>query len=378
MRPKITILSPVFPYRGGIANFTEAFFTHLQNKADVSIINFKRQYPSLLFPGKTQFKTNSKKNIPSERIVDSINPLTWISAGRKIKRDAPDFLVLAYWHPFFAPTYGTISKIVKKNNKTKIIALCHNVLPHERNFADIPLAKMFFKKVDFAITLSQKSSDDLKLLNDKIRVKTLFHPVYSNFGEPVEKHAAREKLGLAKNKKTILFFGFIRKYKGLDILLRSVAILKNKIDFQLLVAGEFYDKKDEYLNLIKDYKLEEIVIMHDKFIPSDEVKYYFSAADVAVLPYRSATQSGIVQLANNFHKPVIATDVGGLSEIIIDGVNGYIVPPENPQALADAIGKFYENNEEEKFSANVKFAVEKYSWNKFVAEFLDFIRSDLE
>ncbi len=372
MRPKITIISPVFPYRGGIANFTEAFFTDLQEKADVSLINFKRQYPSLLFPGKTQFETNSKKNIFSERTIDSVNPFTWFSAGRKIKRDAPDFLVFAYWHPFFAPAYGTIAGIARKNKKTKIIALCHNVLPHERNFTDIPLAKMFFKKVDFAITLSQKSSNDLKLLNDKIKSKTLFHPVYSNFGEPAEKRAAREKLGLA-DKKTILFFGFIRKYKGLDILLRSIALLKNKIDFQLLVAGEFYEKKDEYLNLIKDYKLDDVVILRDKFIPSDEVKYYFGVADVVVLPYRSATQSGIVQIANNFHKPVIATDVGGLSEIIIDGVNGYIVEPENPQELADAILRFYQNNDEEKFSANVKFAVGKYSWGKFVSEFLDFI-----
>ncbi len=374
MRPKITIVSPVFPYRGGIANFSEALYSRLSEIADVRIINFKRQYPSFLFPGKTQLERNAKKNILSDRLVDSINPFNWFSVGKKIRRNAPDFLLFAYWHPFFAPAYGVIGRLAKKNGKTKIAALCHNVLPHERNFLDVPLSKFFFGITDYQITLSEKVVTDLRKLIKNPNYKTLFHPIYDNFGAAVNKTDAREKLGLNAEDKIILFFGFVRKYKGLDVLLRSAAVLKKRLDFKLLVAGEFYDNKNEYLKIIEELALRDNVIIHDDFIPSDEVKYWFSAADVVALPYKSATQSGIVQMAYNFGKPVVATDVGGLGEMIKNGANGFVVPPNDPQAFADALYKFYEEKSEDKFSANVKVDAEKYSWEKFASELLDFLQ----
>ncbi len=374
MRPKITIVSPVYPYRGGIANFTEMLYEELKKRADVKIVNFKRQYPSFLFPGKTQFETETVKTIESERLLDSVNPFTWLEVGKKIKTDKPDYLVFAYWHPFFAPAYGVIARKVRKNGKTRIAALCHNVLPHERNFFDLPLTKFFFSAADFAVTLSENVVSDLRKVKPAIKHKTLFHPVYSNFGAPVDKQTACEKLNLSDCEKTLLFFGFIRKYKGLDVLLRAAAVLRKQIEFKLLAAGEFYDDKTEYLKIVSDLGLQDVVIFYDKFIPENEVKYYFSAADVVVLPYRSATQSGIALMANNFFKPVIASDVGGLGEIIKDGVTGYVVKPEDPDAIAKAVLKFYEENNAEKFSANIKAEAEKYSWEKFADELMLFLK----
>ncbi len=371
---KITIISPVYPYRGGIANFTEILYSHLKEKAEVSLVNFVRQYPDFLFPGKTQFDTETKKDIPSKRLIDSINPFTWKQTAKEILRDNPVALVFAYWHPFFAPAYGKIAKAVKKKNpQIKIVALCHNVLPHEQHFWDIPVTKFFFNNVDKVITLSEKVIVDLQKVKPNAKYKVLFHPVYSNFGEAVEKSTAREKLNLPENEKILLYFGFIRKYKGLDILLKAAAILKKKMNFKLIVAGEFYDNKNNYLKIIDDLALADSVIIRDLFIPAEDVKYYFSASDVVVLPYRSATQSGIVQMANNFRKPVIATNVGGLSEIIKNGVNGFVVEPENPNSLAEAIFEFYEGSHESKFISNIKIDVEKYSWENFTEQFLNFI-----
>ena len=376
MRPKITIVSPVYPYRGGIANFTEHLYQHLKDFAYVELINFKRQYPDFLFPGKTQFETKSTREIFAERIIDSINPITWNKAARRIRETNPDYIIFAYWHPFFAPAYGKIAKEIGRRNNAKIVALCHNVLSHERGVFDISLARYFFNKVDLAITLSEKVIDDLKLVNENIKTKILFHPVYSNFGEPVKKDEALAKLNI-KAENTLLFFGFIRDYKGLDILLEAVVILKNKIDFKLIVAGEFYVDREKYIELIDKLGINDFVVLRESFIPTSEVKYYFSAADAVALPYKEATQSGIIQIANNFLKPVIATDVGGLGEIIKNGYNGYVIEPNNPLALANAIEEFFNNKNKIDFASNVKKESEKFSWEKFTEELMKLFNNDV-
>jgi glycosyltransferase involved in cell wall biosynthesis len=370
---KATILSAAFPLRGGIAHFASLLYKELVKSLDVNVITFKRQYPSFLFPGKTQLETGGDiEAIPTTVELDSINPFNWIRIGRQIKKDAPDFLILKHWMPFFAPIYGTISRIVKKNNKTKILIVCHNIIPHEKNPGDKILTKYFFNTADYFITLSKSVQYDLLSMYPNAKEKLLFHPIYSNFGNCIKKEDARIKLNL-KDEKILLFFGFIRDYKGLDTLLNAIGILKDKLGFTLVIAGEFYSNEEKYLSLIKKLGIENNVKIYSDFIPTDEVKYYFSACDVVVLPYKSATQSGIVQVANNFNKPMISTNVGGLPEAIADGKTGYLVEKENPEQLAKAILKYIDENKEEEFSNNIKSNVNKYSWKTFSNELLELI-----
>jgi glycosyltransferase involved in cell wall biosynthesis len=362
---KITILSTAYPLRGGIAHFNGLLYRELIKGNDVNVITFKRQYPAILFPGKSQLESgDSVEQIPTEQIVDSINPANWFRTGKKIKKDAPDLLIFKYWLPFFAPCFGTISKIVKKNKKTRVLIICDNVLPHEKRPGDKALTKYFFRYADFFILLSEKVKYDLFLINPEARYKVLPHPVYSNFGLPVSKDEARLKLKLT-DKNLILFFGFIRDYKGLDVLLKSMALLKDE-NIKLIVAGEFYSNSEFYLNLINELKIKDRVYLFTDFIPTSDVKYYFSASDAVILPYKDATQSGIVQIAMNFRKPVIATDVGGLGEVVLNDSTGFVVEKENPETLADAIRKFYSENKEIQFTENVEKELEKYSWKKFV------------
>ena len=235
---KITILSPVYPFRGGIANFTNILASELLKNNDIQIITFKRQYPELLFPGKTQYEISQNKlNIKSSQLVDSINPLNWFNVGRKVKSDKPDILIFSFWMPFFAPAFGTIAKIVKKNNHTKILSICHNVIPHETKPGDLSFTKYFFSKVDYFVLLSQKVKSDLLKIKPAAKFKVLFHPVYSSFGEPVNKKAAKEHLNL-NYPKIILFFGLVREYKGLDILLKAMNLIKQNPDVKLVIAGE--------------------------------------------------------------------------------------------------------------------------------------------
>ncbi|MHB1688172.1 MAG: glycosyltransferase [Ignavibacteriaceae bacterium] len=372
---KITILSTAYPLRGGIAHFNGLLYKELKKNHEVNVITFKRQYPSILFPGKTQLEpSDTVEKIPAEILIDSINPLNWIKAGLKIKKDAPDILIFKYWMPFFAPCFGTISRIAKRNKKTKTLVICDNVLPHEKKPGDISLTKYFFYSVDYFVLLSEKVKEDLLKLFPGAKNKVLPHPIYLNFGLPVKKEDAKSFLKV-RDEKVILFFGFIRDYKGLDILMEAISILKNKLDLKLLVAGEFYSSKEKYLALIEKLDIKENLLMFTDFIPTSEVKYYFSAADCVILPYRDATQSGIVQIAMNFRKPVIAANVGGLGEVIKDGETGYIVDKENPAMLAEAILKFYEEEKEGTFASNIEKEVEKYSWKKFVEGIFDLLKT---
>ncbi len=297
-------------------------------------------------------------------IIDSINPLNWYSVGKKIQKDAPDLIIYKYWMPFFAPCFGLINQIAKNNKKTKSLVICDNVIPHEKRLGDISLTKYFFNTVDYFVLMSGSVKNDLFTIKASAKHKLLFHPVYSNFGEIVNKDEAKKKLNISKSKN-ILFFGFIRKYKGLDTLIEAASLLKEKMDIGIIVAGEFYDNEQKYRDLIKEKSVENQLYLFNDFIPTSEVKYYFSAADVVVLPYKDATQSGIVQIANNFAKPIIATNIGGLGEVIKNGETGYLVERENPKQLADVIIKFYAENKEQDFVENVKKELDKFSWQKF-------------
>ena len=375
---RATILSAAFPLRGGIAHFAGLLYKELIKSLDIDVITFKRQYPSFLFPGKTQLETGSDvESIPTIVALDSINPFNWIKIGRRIKKDAPDFLIIKHWMPFFAPIYGTISRIVRKNKKTKILVICHNIIPHEKNPVDKILTKYFFNAADNFITLSKSVQSDLLKMYPSANEKLLFHPIYSNFGEPVEKSVAKQKLQL-NSKNVLLFFGFIREYKGLDVLLDAIALIKDKLDFTLVIAGEFYSNQDKYISQINNLKLENVIKIFSDFIPTEEVKHYFSACDVVVMPYKSATQSGIVQIANNFGKPTISTNVGGLAEVIKDGENGYLVEKENPKQLAETILKYFNENKEADFSKRIKMDSSKYSWNEFVRGLLELIDEEEE
>lgn len=373
---KITILSTAYPLRGGIAHFNGLLYEELAKEHDVNVITFKRQYPGVLFPGKTQKEEgDTVEPIPTEVIIDSVNPFNWISIGNKIKNDAPDLLIYKYWMPYFAPSFGTITRIAKRNGKTKAMVICDNVIPHERKPGDITLTKYFFNAVDSFICMSNSVKEDLLTVKPGAEHKLLFHPVYSNFGEAIDKQEARKQLGITE-ERVILFFGFIREYKGLDTLLHTVALLKDEMNIAVVVAGEFYSDEEKYKKIIRENGLENNVKLYNDFIPTNDVKKYFSCADVVVLPYKSATQSGIVQIANNFGKPIIATNVGGLGEVIKDGYNGYLVEKENPGALADAVRKFYNEGKENEFAANIKRELDNYSWAKFTEGMMQLVKEN--
>lgn len=375
---KITIVSAAYPFRGGIAHFTGQLYNELIKSHNVNVITFKRQYPAILFPGKTQYETDpDAEKINSEILIDSINPINWLSVGKKIKKDSPDHLIFCYWLPFFAPCFATIARIVKGNKKTKISVINHNVLPHEKRPGDIAFTKYFFKFVDFFISLSTSVVNDLSKVKKDAKNILLYHPVYTKFGEVLDKSEARKILNL-KTEKVLLFFGFIRNYKGLDVLLKAVALLKNKIDFTLLIAGEFYEDETKYLNLIDELKINDYIKIYKEFIPNSEVKNYFSAADVVVLPYKDATQSGIIQVANNFYKPVIATNVGGLPEVIEEGVTGNLVEVNNPEKLAESILSYFAENKESIYTENIKRNLEKLSWGYFSEQMNNFITDKVE
>lgn len=365
----IVILGSAYPLRGGgIATFNERMAqAFIDNGDKVKIITFSLQYPSFLFPGKTQYSEEEPpEGLDIEVMVNSVNPLNWIKVGRYLKNEAPDLLILRYWIPFMGPCLGTISKIVRNNKKTKVIAIADNVIPHERKPGDKVFSKYFIKNVDAFLTMSKSVLNDLALF-DKVKPRKYTpHPLYDNFGEIISKEDAKQSLALDSNFSFVLFFGFIREYKGLDILLEAFSDKRlRELPVKLLVAGEFYSKPDKFLEIVEKYSLQEHLELRTSFIPNSEVHNYFCASDVVVQPYKSATQSGITQVAYHFDKPMITTNVGGLSELIPHDKVGYVVNP-NPKEIADAIYKFFTQNKEAEFSKNAAEEKKKYSWNEFI------------
>ncbi|MFQ5750827.1 MAG: glycosyltransferase [bacterium] len=372
---KITIISTAYPLRGGIAQYTAILYHKLKQKNHtVNVLTFKRQYPKIFFPGRTQLDKGSDESvkIETEPILDSIGPLSWLITYKKIKTTKPDLLIFKFWMPFFAPCFGTICWLTKKFTDTKILYLCDNIIPHERRFGDVALTKFALKKADYFIIQSEVVKNDLLALFPQAQNKVVPHPVYEIFGEVMDKHVAKKEIGL-HDERVILFFGYIRAYKGLDLILLALPEILKKINVRLLVVGEFYDSEEKYKNIIETLGIEKSVLIHADFVVNEKVSLYFSAADVVVLPYKSATQSGIVQIAYQLNRPCIVTNVGGLAEVVIHNKTGYVVEPESPVALAHAVEKFYAEDKEREFVENVKVEKKKYSWDTMVKAIEDFV-----
>lgn len=368
----VVIIGPAHPYRGGIALFNERLALAFQeDHHTVEIITFNLQYPSILFPGKTQLSNDSApENLKITQQINSINPFNWLKVGAEIKNQQPDLVIFSYWMPFMAPCFGTIASKIKGNTKSKIIGLIHNIIPHEKRIGDNFLSSYFTKRVHGFVAMSDSVVRDLKTFTNKPITLTP-HPLYDNFGDIRPKAEAKKLLGLNPDFNYILFFGIIRKYKGLDVLLNAFADerLRNK-NLKLLIAGEFYEDNTEYLNIIKENNLTDDVIISDSFIPNTAVANYFCAADLVVQPYKHATQSGVTQIAYHFNKPMLVTDVGGLKEIVPNNVVGYITQP-NSKSVADAINDFYLNNKEHQFTEGVKKEKLKYLWQTMTTKILE-------
>ena len=368
---KICVIGPTYPYRGGISHYNTLLCENLKKRHDVKSVSFKRLYPSFLYPGKDQKDLNSKINIKtdSEYLIDSINPLTWIHAFLSIKKEQSDLLIFQWWTPFFTPVYFTISCLTRRLTNTKILMISHNVLPHEKKKIDKIMTKMVYKNVDFFIVHSEEDLRNLRTLIPNAKAKRTYHPTYEYFKteNKIDLHLhSKEDLNLNLKNKTILFFGFVRDYKGLNYLIEAMPKVLEKLNVDLLIVGEFWDDKEKYINQIKQLGIENYVYIIDRYVPNEEVNLYFSVADVVVLPYISATQSGIIQIAYGFDKPVITTNVGGLPDVVKNGETGFIVPSEDANALSKAIVSYFEGNKEREFQANIKKQKDIFSWDKMV------------
>ena len=367
---KIVIVGTSYPYRGGIAAFTDRLATEFVKKGvDIEVVTFKLQYPSFLFPGKTQYSdAKAPAGFPIERKINSINPLNWIKVGKEIRKKNPDIVIFTYWMSFFAPCFGKIARVIKRRCNARCIGLIHNMIPHEKSVLDKMFAPYFVKAMDGFVALSQSVLDDVASLDKQGKPKCMVpHPLYDHYGEIMKRNEALKHLDLDPNYRYCLFFGLVRAYKGLDLLIDAFADERlRKNDVKLIVAGEFYDDEKPYLEQIKKHDIEDLVIIENQYISDDNVKYYFNVADIVVQPYKSATQSGVTQIAYHFEKPMLVTNVGGLGEIIPDGKVGYVVEPK-PSSIADALVDFFENGRFDAFVEGVRDEKQKYQWSNMTA-----------
>jgi len=377
---QVSILGTVHPYRGGLASFNERLARQFQSEGhDTEILTFTLQYPGLLFPGKTQFtEAAAPEDLKIKRALNSLNPFNWISIGRKIRKQKPDILLIKYWNPFMAPCFGTVARIASGNGSTRVICIFDNVIPHEKSLIDRMLTRYFLKSIKGGIVMSGSVRDDLKSFKVDFPVIYNPHPLYDNYGTPLSREEALHNLNLPANNSYMLFFGFIRAYKGLDLLLEAFADknLRNG-KLKLIVAGEFYENDKPYKDIIAKSDMGSDVILIDRFVRENEVASFFSAADLIVQPYRSATQSGVTQIAYHFGKPMLVTNVGGLGEIVKNGECGYVVNPD-PQSVSAAIRDFFTNNRYDEFSAGVIREKSRFTWDKLTAAVIDVSRESTE
>ena len=373
MQKKLALIGTSWPFRGGgIASFNERLARQFQAAGyQVTIYTFSLQYPGFLFPGKTQYSEQpAPTDLTIEVCINSMNPLNWIKVGRKIRDAKPDLVLVRYWLPLLGPCLGTILRIIKGNKHSRLICIADNVIPHEKRPGDKPFTQYFVGPMDGFVTMSAKVLSDLQLFTPTRAIQAV-HPLYDNFGDPVSKELAKEKLGIPVDQPIILFFGFIRKYKGLDLLLEAMALLKEQaktnpqMDIpKLLVAGEFYDAKEGYLSQIAQLGIEELLILKTDFIADDQVRYYLSAADFVIQPYKNATQSGVTPLAYHFEKPMLVTNVGALADMVPDGKVGLVVEP-TAAAIAEAVKKLYALGEDH-FLPQLRAEKIKYGWPQLV------------
>jgi glycosyltransferase involved in cell wall biosynthesis len=367
----VVIIGPGYPLRGGLATFDHRLCKQFIDEGnECSIFSFSLQYPSLLFPGKTQYSSDPPpEGIEIYSVINSIHPLNWWQTGNALRRMRPDIIIVRYWLPFMGPAFGTILRRVRKNKHTRIIAITDNIFPHEKRPGDVAFSRYFLKSCDAFVTMSEKVMKDLRTLEPVKPAVQVMHPLYDNFGEAVSKQEARAKLGLDNNIRIMLFFGFIRKYKGLDMLLEAIRILKEKnspllSSLKFLVAGEFYEDPAAYHRMMDEFGIRDHLILRTDFIPDTEVRYYLCAADGLVQPYRNATQSGVTPLAYHFDKPMIVTNVGGLPDLVPHKKAGLVSEPE-PASLAAAIEEYFELGENY-FIPHLRTEKQRFSWHNLV------------
>jgi len=366
-RHKIVLIGPIYPYRGGIAHFSETLFRRLEQRShEVRAITFTRQYPGFLFPGRSQYEEAPVKHpVPSTRIIDSLNPITWFKAVGQAIRWGSNVAIIPYWTPFLAPALWTIAWRLRARGVT-VLALVHNALPHERQPGARVLGRTFLRVVHGCIIMSEGVGRDLDLLGIGGPRKLLNHPVYDKFGPLVAQEQARAELGLSSDTPVLLFFGFIRAYKGLHVLLESMPrIVSDLPDVRLIIAGEFYEEEELYRAAIESEELKAHILLHAAYISKEDVGTYFGAADVVVQPYTRATQSGVAQVAFHFEKPLIMSDVGGLAEVVGHQEAGLIVPPNDPDALSEAVIRFFEEGWGARLTEGVRRRKQVHSWENF-------------
>ena len=365
---KIIIVGVAPPYRGGISLHNALLFKHLSKNNNVICYNFIRQYPQIIFPGKTQYEIGrSVVPIKSERVLDSINPLTWYQTANQIVKQKPELVIFRSWNSFFCIMFGYIAKRVKKINLLiKCMVICDNIYPHENNFLDKYLMRFFLKKMDLYIVQSSVVEKELLSLVPNPTYLKLFHPIYNVFGDIQDKISAKEQINI-KAKYIILYAGLVRSYKGFDILIKSVNYLKTQLDdFMVLAIGESYENQEKYNALINKEKINEVFIWEDRYVSDNEMNTYFSACDVVALPYKSASQSGIIPIAYHFNKPVVVTDVGGLPDMVANDKTGIIINPDDPKGLADVLSVNLKNKNFYNMRNYINEYKKQFSWKNFI------------
>ncbi len=361
----IVIVGPAHPLRGGLSTFNERFARELGRENKVSICTFRLQYPNFLFPGQSQYSEDPKPDdLHIDVALNSVNPLNWIIQGWRYRKLKPDLIIFRYWMPFFGPCFGTFARIVKGNGHTKVVTIADNIHPHERRFFDKPFTAWFLGCLDGAVTMSRAVLKDLQNLNFGKPALYNPHPLYDNFGSAPAREAACTSLGLDPEYRYILFFGFIRAYKGLDLLLEAFAAAKfQDRRVKLLVAGEFYEDAQPYLDLVRKHGMEDRVLLHTHFIPNGQVADYFAACDLVAQTYKNATQSGVTQIAYHFEKPMLVTDVGGLAELVPHGKVGYVCAVETG-AVAAALEDFFLHKNPDHFREGLLEQKQLFSWER--------------
>lgn len=378
---KVIILGTAWPYRGGLATFNERLARQFVSEGhEVELYTFTLQYPSFLFPGKTQYTNEpAPADLTIRRVLNSCNPINWLRVGHAIRKAAPDMLICCYWMSFFAPAFGLVSRIARRNERTRCIALVHNMIPHEPNILDKLFAPYFVASQDGFVALSESVVGDIEKVESQTsrvkRPKTFSpHPIYDHYGERMSKNEACKALNLPADKNYMLFFGLVRAYKGLDLLLGAFGCVKDQLpNLQLIIAGEFYEDEDKYRAQIAQLGLADRVIIRNEFIPDGDLRKYFGAADLIVQPYKTATQSGVTQVAFHFEKPMLVTNVGGLGEIVHDHQMGYACEP-TAEAIANDMSDYFTNNRQEAYTSYLQKEKTKYTWSKMTEAFIKILK----
>lgn len=363
-RKKIILIGPVYPYKGGISHYTGLMYRELCKKHDVEMLSYKMQYPKVLFHKEQRDYSNDSFKIENTNyMLHTANPFNIIKTARYVRKQRPDLVVIQWWHPYFAPCYYLLAKLMGRQN---LVFVCHNVFPHERFPLDRFLTRLALRQGSHYIVHAAKEGKELQKIKSNPDYVVTPHPTYNAFRfEGMSKEEARKRLEIIQKEKVLLFFGYVREYKGLKYLLQAMPLISAKEEsIRLFVAGEFGSDREEYRQLISKLGIQGRVSIVDRYMPDREVEQYFAAADLVVLPYVSATQSGIVQVAYGFTKPVVVTDVGGLPDVVEDGKTGYVVEPERPEAIAEAVLDFYRNGKENLFEENIRKEAYRFSWER--------------